>query len=379
MTVLFADHPLLTTEAVKRLIAGARASRAFVTFLTCWLPDAASYGRIERDDQGRPVRIVERKDDDPAKRVGRTEINSGMAVLDLEWARGALASLAPSPLTGEIYLTDLMALAVQHGPLTNGAWPVATVDGDPDIAVGINDREQLAAADAIARDRIRRAHMRQGVTIVAPETVLIDDGVTIGQDTKIEPFTIIRRGSSVGRRCVVGPQTVLERARLGDDVIVKSSTLTDTSVAAGTDVGPYAHLRGNTVIGADVHIGNFAEINRSVIEERVKVGHVSYLGDAHVGAGANIGAGAITCNFDGEAKHRTEIGRAAFIGSDSMLVAPVTIGNGGRTGAGSVVTKDVAAGATVVGVPARAMTLSARRVRRTDEQSESAEREDNAS
>jgi bifunctional UDP-N-acetylglucosamine pyrophosphorylase/glucosamine-1-phosphate N-acetyltransferase len=377
MAVLFADHPLLTAEAVDRLVAGARESRALVTFLTCWLPDAASYGRIERDHQQRPVRIVERKDDDPVKRTGRTEINSGMAVLDLDWAREALASLQPSPVSGEIYLTDLMALAVQHGPLVNGAWPVATVDGDPEIAVGINDRVQLAAADTIARDRIRRMHMQNGVTIVAPESVLIDDGVTIGQDTTIEPFSVIRRGSAIGRRCVVGPQAVLEGARLGDDVVVRSSTLTDASVADGSDVGPYAHLRGNTAIGPNVHIGNFAEINRSVVEERVKVGHVSYLGDAHIGAGTNIGAGAITCNFDGESKHRTEIGREAFIGSDSMLVAPLTIGDVARTGAGSVVTKDVPAGATVVGVPARAMTI--RRARVAGEQSAPEKREDNAS
>jgi bifunctional UDP-N-acetylglucosamine pyrophosphorylase/glucosamine-1-phosphate N-acetyltransferase len=252
---------------------------------------------------------------------------------------------------------------------------VATVAGEPEIAAGINDREQLAAADAIARDRIRRCHMRNGVTIVVPETVVIDDGVTIGQDTTIEPFTVIRRGSSIGERCTVGPHAVLERARLGYDDVVRSTTLTDASVSDGSDVGPYAHLRGQTAIGSNVHIGNFAEINRSVIEERVKVGHVSYLGDAHVGAGTNIGAGAITCNFDGERKHRTNIGRDVFVGSDSMLVAPLTLGDGARTGAGSVVTKDVAAGSTVVGVPARA-------IRRRDvsgKRSAPEEREDNAS
>lgn len=353
VVVLFADHPLLTPDVVERFVAGAQAQRGLVTVLTCSVPDGAAYGRIARDDLGRPVRVVERKGDDPALRTGAVEINSGMMVIDAAWARVAVTRLQPSAASGEYYLTDLVELAVADGSAAGGVWPVATVAAEPDVALGINDRVQLAEADAIARERIRRRHMMAGVTIVAPETVIIDADVTIGKDTTVHPFSVIQAGSVIGERCVVGPHAVLSRARLGDDVDVRSSTITDSVVAAGTDVGPYAHLRGGSCVGPGVHVGNYAEINRSIIEEGVKMAHFSYLGDARVGARTNIGAGAITCNFDGQRKHRTEIGPDVFIGSDSMLVAPLTIGAGARTGAGSVVTKDVPPGATVVGVPAR--------------------------
>lgn len=359
LVVLFSDHPLLTPETIARFVDGARHERALVTVLTCILPDGAAYGRIARDARGRPVRVVERKEDDPGQRDGPIEINSGMMVLDAEWARTALPRLRPSPASGELYMTDLVAMAVADGPAGDGAWPVATISAEPDVAYGINDRVQLAQADAIVRERIRRRHLLAGVTIVAPETVMIDADVEIGQDTTIEPFSIITAGSVAGERCVIGPHAVLDRARLGNDVVVRSSTVTESAVADGSDIGPYAHIRGGTVVGPGVHIGNFAEINRSVVEAGVKMGHVGYLGDARVGAGTNIGAGAITCNFDGERKQATEIGPNVFVGSDSMLVAPLRIGAGARTGAGSVVTKDVPEGATVVGVPARVVRTNA--------------------
>ncbi|MGH2559163.1 MAG: bifunctional UDP-N-acetylglucosamine diphosphorylase/glucosamine-1-phosphate N-acetyltransferase GlmU [Thermomicrobiales bacterium] len=353
IVVLFADHPLLTPETVARFVAGAQAQQALVTVLTCILPDGAAYGRIARNQQGQPLRVVERKDDDQALRTGAVEVNSGMMVFEATWLRGAVTRLQPSLATGEFYMTDLVELAVADGSPTAGAWPVATVAADPEVALGINDRVQLAAADDIARERIRRRHMTAGVTIVAPETVFIDAGVTIGQDTTIHPFSLIQTGTEIGERCVVGPHTVLSRARLGDEVVIRSSTITDSTVASGADVGPYAHLRGNSSVGPGAHIGNFAEINRSFVGEGVKMAHFSYLGDAQVGARSNIGAGAITCNFDGSRKNRTEIGTDVSIGSDTMLVAPIAIGAGARTGAGSVVTKSVPPGATVVGVPAR--------------------------
>jgi bifunctional UDP-N-acetylglucosamine pyrophosphorylase / glucosamine-1-phosphate N-acetyltransferase len=276
-----------------------------------------------------------------------------MMVIDAEWAQAALHRLSASKVSGEFYLTDLIALAVEDGPKDNADWPVAAVRAAPEVAMGVDEPGQLARADAVIRDRIRARHLESGVQMIGADTIFIDEDVDIGAGTTISPFTIIRNGSSIGQRCVIGPNAVLERAKIGDDVIVQSSTLTDVSVASGSDVGPYSHLRGQSEIGPNVHIGNFVEINRSVVEERVKVGHVSYLGDAHVGADTNIGAGAITCNFDGKNKHRTVVGRSVFIGSDTMLVAPVTIGDGAVTGAGSVVTRDVAPGVTVMGVPAR--------------------------
>jgi len=353
IVVLYADHPLLTGQVVSDLIAGARESRALVTILTCELDDAAAYGRIERDRHGRPVRIVEKADDDPALRRGRVEINSGMMAIEASWARDALSRLVPSASNGEYYLTDLVEMAVLERATAKGPWPVATVTAPSEIVLGINDRVELARADALIRDRIRRRWMLDGVTILAPETVLIDADVEIGRDTTILPFTMLEGKTVIGSGCQIGPGASLRNARIGDRVQVRASTIVDSTVGDDSDVGPYAHLRGGTVIADHVHIGNYAELKNAVVEPGVKVGHVSYLGDARIGAETNVGAGTITCNFDGVSKHRTEIGEGAFIGSDSMLVAPVTIGAGARTGAGSVVTRDVPPGVTVVGVPAR--------------------------
>lgn len=352
---VFADHPLLTESIVSEFVAAAKAGNALVTVLTCVLDDALAYGRIERDSAGRPVGIVNQKDDDPAKRTGPVEVNSGLTVLRMPWAAEALRKLKPSPQTGEYYLTDLVSLAVAEAPPDAGTWPVATVTGPPDVIHGFNDRVELAAVESSLRDRIRRRHMLDGVTIVAPETVFIDEDVTIGQDTTILPFTILRGTTAIGADCRIGPQATLTNAVIGDRVIVQASTITDAHVADDSDVGPYAHLRGRTRVGRHVHIGNYAELKNAEIGDGVKVGHVGYLGDVHVGSGTNIGAGTITCNYDGVSKHHTEIGPNAFIGSDSMLVAPVTIGAEATTGAGSVVTHDVPAGTTVVGVPARAI------------------------
>ena len=351
--VLYADHPLLTPSAIEDLVTGARKSNARVTILTCLMPEAGGYGRVARDDRDRPVKVIERWDDDPNLRKGSTEINSGMMVIDAEWAQSALHRLTASKVSGEFYLTDLIALAVEDGPKKDADWPVAAVRGVPEVAMGVDEMAQLARADAVLRNRIRRRHLDSGVQMIGADTIFIDEDVEIQAGTTIHPFTILRQGTSIGQRCVIGPNAVLEWAKIGDDVTVQSSTLTDVSVAGGTDIGPYSHLRGQSEIGPNVHIGNFAEINRSVVEERVKVGHVSYLGDAHVGAGANIGAGTITANYDGKKKHHSEIGSEAFIGSDTMLVAPVTVGDGAITGAGSVVTHDVPPGVTVMGVPAR--------------------------
>ena len=349
---LLGDSPLLTGEVVARLLGGARASGARITLLTCLLPDAAAYGRIDRDRQGRVQAIIEAKNDQPHLREGITEINSGIMVLDAPWARGALRRLPRDPATNEYLLTDLVALAVaEHAD--GQPWPVETVQAPASIALGVNDRVQQAEADAIVRQQTRERLMRAGVTIIGPETVFIDESVEIGPDTVILPHCVITGRTRIGRGCRIGPHAVLHNATLGEGVVVRSSTIEDSTMEDGSDAGPYAHLRGGTVLGPGVHIGNFAELKNTVMGAGAKSGHVSYLGDATVGERVNIGAGTITANYDGRRKHPTTIERDAFVGSDTVLVAPVTVGEGARTGAGSVVTRDVAPETTVVGVPAR--------------------------
>lgn len=351
--VLFADHPLLTGETVRDFLAGAVEAAARVTILSCPVPNAKAFGRVARDSAGNPLRIVERKDDRPEDRMGEIEINSGMMLFTAPWLHDAVGRLTPSPATGEYYMTELVALAVADGPLAGGAWPVATVTAPREVVDGVNDRAELASADAALRRRIRAKLMRDGVSFVAPETCVVDAGVEIGPDTTMLPGSVISAGTRIGAGCTVGPQAVLTRAVLGDDVVVGSATVADSTLHAGVRVGPYAHIRGGSILHERVHVGTQAEVNRSTIGAGSQIGHFSYLGDAMVGTDTNIGAGVVTANYDGVAKHRTTIGDRAFIGSHTVLVAPVVIGDHARTGAGAVVTHDVAPGDTVIGVPAR--------------------------
>jgi len=350
--VLFADHPLLTVVTVQALMDSAETNRAKVTALTCFVDDAAGYGRIERDAKNRPLRVVERKDDDPRLRVGTAEINSGLMAIDATWAQTAFPKIKPSVVTGEFYLPELVRLAAEEA-VEGEDWPVATVTGRLDELLGVNSRVELATAESVLRARIRQEKMLGGVTLVSPETIVIDVDVEIGQDTTILPFTYLQLGTKIGTGCEIGPNSTIRNAEIGDDVRVTASTIIESVMESGTDIGPYSHLRGGTVIRSGAHVGNFAEIKNSVLGAGARAGHFSYLGDAAVGERTNIGAGTVTCNFDGVNKHRTKIGADAFIGSDSMLIAPLTIGDHARTGAGSVVNRDVADGSTVVGAPAR--------------------------
>ena len=350
--VLFTDHPLLTSSTVTSLVDAARVNGARVTALTCVVDDIAGYGRIDRDDRGRLRAVIERNDDDPALRSGGGEINSGMMVIEAQWARTAFSRIEPSSVTGEFYLPELVRLAAEEA-IEGAPWPAATAPGRLDELLGVNNRVELAEAEAILRDRVRREKMLAGVTLVSPETIVIDVGVEIGADTTILPFTMLQAGTTIGVDCEIGPNSTLRNATIGDGVRVTASTVVDSVMEPGTDVGPYSHLRGGAIMRAGAHVGNFTEIKNSVLGAGARAGHFSYIGDASIGDRSNIGAGTVTCNYDGVDKHRTDIGADVFIGSGSMLIAPLTIGDHARTGAGSVVNHDVAAGTTVVGVPAR--------------------------
>jgi len=345
--VVFADHPLLTANHVRQLCDAPIDPGRPLALLTSTVDDAGGYGRIVRNESGAVVRIAERKDDAPADRSGPTEVNSGMMAISAAWLSGVTDRLKPSTATGEIYLTQLVELATAAHLIVN------TVSGDGLELLGVNDRAELAVAETEIYRQNRQAHMTNGVGFTLPETTTVERDVRIGADTVILPGCHLSAGTTIGSRCIIGPNTVLTRATIADDCRVGASWIEDSILHHGADVGPFSHIRGGSEIGPDAHIGNFSEIKTSRLAADVRMGHFGYIGDATVGRATNIGAGVVTCNFDGIAKHPTTIGNSVFVGSDTMLVAPVTIGDGSTTGAGSVVTRDVPAGARVAGVPAK--------------------------
>lgn len=356
--VLYGADPLLRPESV-RLLLDALEQPGVVGVISTFRPEKPTgYGRIIRDDHHQVIAIVEERDATPEQRkIG--EVNQGVVAYDAAWLWERLPKLTPSPVKNEYYLTDLVALAIaERGPGTIGAVELH----DTNEALGVNDRIELAEAEAILRARILRELMRSGVTIVDPAHTYVDAGVQVGQDTILLPGTMLKGATVIGPNCVIGPNSVIEDSQIGAGCRVKASFMEGAVMEDGSDIGPLSHVRPGAHIGPGVHIGNFGEVNRSTLHEGVKMGHFSYIGDATVGPGANIGAGTITANFGdkrsepGQRKHRTEIGAGALIGSDTMLVAPVKVGAGAKTGAGAVVTKDVPDGAVVVGVPARAIS-----------------------
>jgi bifunctional UDP-N-acetylglucosamine pyrophosphorylase/glucosamine-1-phosphate N-acetyltransferase len=325
--VVNGDSPLLTADTIRRIVDAHRNAKGLATLASVEDPRRDD-GRIVRGTNGDFEKIVERKDASDDLRQTVHEFNVGIYCFDGGRLKEALARISNDNKAGEYYLTDVF-LHLQ---------PVNIVRlADPDEAMGIKDRVRLAAATAILRRRILDRLMEAGVTIVDPDSTFIDASVTIGQDTTVEPFSVIKGDTHIGQDCRIGPHVHIEDAKIGDR----------------SDCGPFVKIRPGTEIAEDVHIGSFAELVRTRVGRNSKVPHVSYLGDAEVGEDANIGAGTITANFDGAHKNRTEIGDGAFVGVDTMLVAPVKLGRGARTGAGSVVTKDVPDGATAVGVPAR--------------------------
>ncbi|GAB4334942.1 MAG: hypothetical protein Kow0010_22220 [Dehalococcoidia bacterium] len=321
-----------------------------MAFASCTLDDPGRLGRVTRDSHHAVSAIVEAADLPAAS--GPAEVNAGIYAFDAAWLWDALTRIPRSP-SGEYYLTHLAALAHQDGA------PAVAVACDPGAFLGVDDRKALARAEAAMRTRILEAHMERGVTIIDPATTYIDAAVRIAEDVTILPNSYLYGTTEIATGAVVGPGTTLRNARIGRDTRVESSVIEDSIIGERVRVGPFAHVRGGADIGDDCELGNYAEVKNSRIGRRVKMHHFSYVGDADVGEDTNIAAGIITCNFDGKQKHRTTIGRNVFIGSDTMLVAPVTLGDNSATGAGSVVTRDVPPGALVVGMPAR-------RIRRRD-------------
>ncbi len=339
--VLNGDQPLVRGETLTALLESHRRSGAAASLASVEDPTRQD-GRVVRRPDGSLDRVVEHKDAGPAERA-ISEINAGIYCFRAAGLREALAALRPENAAGELYLTDLFA-----------ALPTAVVRlPDPAEAIGINDRVQLARAAAVMRARVLEGLMLGGVTVVDPLSTHVDAGVAVGQDTVIEPFTILRGQTVIGEDCRIGPHVDITDSIIGDRCRIDHSWLRGCTFGTGSDCGPFAKIRPGTEIGPDVHIGSFAELVRTRVGSRSAVPHLSYLGDADIGSGVNIGAGTITANYDGETKHRTVIEDGVFVGSDSILRAPVKLGKGSRTGAGSVVTKDVPEGATAVGVPAR--------------------------
>ena len=346
--VTSADMPLITSRTLKRLVDAQSSHSGPITMLTVMLDDPHGFGRVIRTDGGQVAAIIEEAQASPEQLTVR-ELNAGVYCFSSDWLWDALKRVELSP-KGEYYLTDLVGIAVAEGRIVQ-----AIRLEDPAEMIGVNTRVHLAEAAAIMQQRINREWMLAGVSIVNPNATYIEPGITIGQDTVIWPNTYLQGVTQVGESCVLGPNTIIRDTRLGNRCLVFASVLESAIIEDDVDIGPFGHLRKGAHLAQGVHMGNFGEVKNSYLGPGTKMGHFSYVGDMSTGPNVNIGAGTITCNYDGEHKHPTKIGADVFIGSDTMLVAPLNIGDGSRTGAGSVVTKDVPAKTLVVGMPARAI------------------------
>jgi bifunctional UDP-N-acetylglucosamine pyrophosphorylase/glucosamine-1-phosphate N-acetyltransferase len=334
--ILSGDVPLTRAETLRRLIETHEREGNALTILTMRLDDPARYGRIVRDGDGAVQRIVEAKDASDDERA-IDEVNGGIYVFDVEGLPDRLRNLSSNNAQNEYYLTDMV------GVLRGAGRRIGTVlVDDPIETLGVDSRAQLARAEAEIQRRVVEKLMSDGVTFRNPATVVIDSTVSIGADSVVYPFVTLEGKTSIGRDCVVEPNVHLVDTTVGNDVHVKTGTVADDAVIEDEAmVGPYAHLRPGTRLGKHVKVGNFVETKKAVFGEGAKASHLSYIGDADVGADVNIGAGTITCNYDGVNKNKTVIEDGVFIGSDTQLVAPVRVGKGAYVGAGSTITKDV--------------------------------------
>lgn len=340
------DLPLLSASTMRRLIEASESTQAPVVMLTVEADDPRGFGRVVRDEHGFVTAIVEEADCTPEQKKIR-ELNVGAYVFAAGWLWQNLEKIKPSA-KGEYYITDLVGIAVAQGERVQ-AEPV----GDPVEALGINTRAHLAGVEATLRQQINLRWMEAGVTMIDPATTYIDLDVTIGPDTVIYPNSYLLGRTSIGQNCVIGPNSYVQDSQIGNACLVRFSVVEQAILEEEVDIGPFAHLRKGAHLATGVHMGNFGEVKNSYLGPGTKMGHFSYLGDAHTGENVNIGAGTITCNYDGVRKNPTRIGDNAFLGSDTLLVAPVNIGQNAITGAGSVVTRDVPDNALAFGVPAR--------------------------
>ena len=345
--VLYGDTPLVTAETLQRLVRAKQESGAPLAFVTTRPKDPRGYGRIVRNAKGLPERIVEEKDATAEERnIG--EINAGIYLADAGFLFGTLERATRNNRQGEYYLTDVVAAAAALAREDRAAWP-ATVDAREEEVSGVNDRAQLAWNAARLRERRLQALMREGVSIVDPAVTYVDEGVDVGADTLLEPMVSLRGKTRVGRGVQIGQGCVLIDVEVADGAtILPYSHLESAKVGKGAIVGPFARLRPGGDVGEGAHVGNFVELKKTVLGKGSKANHLSYLGDAVIGEGVNVGAGTITCNYDGQKKHVTTIEDGAFIGSDTQLVAPVTVHKGAYVGTGTTVREDVPAGSLAV-------------------------------
>lgn len=340
--VMAGDTPLITADVLRQLAEEHSSAGNDATVLTAVLEDAGQYGRVIRSADGSVQAIVEAKDASPDELTVR-EINTAIYCFRQSMLRQYLERITPANAQGEYYLTDVIGLMAADG-LKIGALAA----GEPKIVLGVNHRADLAYLTGIIRSRINERLMLDGVTLIDPSSTYVDFDVRVGPDTVIHPQTVIEKGSVIGEGCTIGPSTRLVNVTLGDEVTVLYSHITDSTVGDGTRIGPFANVRPGCKIGRKVKIGDFVEAKNAEIGDSVSMSHLAYVGDASVGERTNIGAGAITCNYDGFAKHRTVIGKGVFIGSNVTMIAPVEIGDGALVAAGSVVTHNVPSDALAV-------------------------------
>lgn len=341
--VLYGDTPLIKAETISALVAETTARHNACTVLTMLPPDPTGYGRIKRDESGAVTAIVEHKDCTPEEREALTECNSGIYCFCGGRLTANIDKIGNSNAQGEYYLTDMVGIYAEMGE------PVSAICA-PDFTelLGVNSRNQLSTATMIIQERINSRLMAEGVTMLNPSMVWVGPEVTVGRDTELLPMTMLWGTTSIGDDCVIGPNTRLTNVTVADEASVEETVGYDTVIDSGATVGPRAYLRPGTHLCEKAHVGTHVEIKNSTIGRGSKVPHLSYIGDTQMGEGVNIGAGSITCNYDGVHKHRTTIGDNVFVGSDTMMVAPVTIGDGALVGASSCITHDVPADALAI-------------------------------
>lgn len=346
--ILYGDTPLLRKETIAEFVKEHQQSNADLTVMTAILDDPSGYGRIIKDEQDNLTAIMEEKDSSSEIKSIK-EINSGVNCIDCKLLKDFLANMNNNNAQGEYYLTDIIEFAVQKGKQVN----TYTVQ-DSDEIIGINTRKQQVEAEKILRSRIIDKHLDNGVTIIDPDTTFIDTEVKIEQDVTIYPFNYLEGKTKIAKNTVINQNCKLKNAEISNGVQIFSNTvIKESKVGAGTTVGPFAYLRPGSNVEDNCKIGDFVELKKTTVKSGAKVPHLCYAGDAEIGERTNVGAGTIFANYDGENKFQTQIGKDAFIGSDSILIAPLKIGDKAKTAAGAVVTKDIDAGETVMGVPAR--------------------------